>query len=186
MSARGPIAQKLAQRARAVHANPMRFLAALPLILASCIDFSLTPKNKRDGGVASGDLPDAAGDGGTIGLGCGTDVSSGATLCLGVTACPGLVIDSAAFPQCGFRLTGGSTLDLECVCSGYLCPVGVATSCTAAKQLLQNQTQPGVCLQLGEGRCVSGTPVKPPNSGCDKTCASQCGGDPTCIQGCGC
>ena len=178
--------EKLARAGAIGHASTMRFFAVACLMLASCIDFSITPKNKSDGGIATGLSPDAATDGGTLGLGCGEERSTGATLCLGVTACPGLVVDTAAFPGCGFRITGGNTLDLECACSGYLCPLGVATSCSVAKQLLQNQTQPGVCLQLGEGRCVEGAPLNPSHPGCDKTCASQCGGNPTCIQGCGC
>ena len=166
----------------------MRVLCLGLLMLASCIDFSVGPKGSDAGPTsdASTAKDAAASDGGTsAGINCGKDPQTGQELCLGLSSCPGLVVDQNTFPGCGFRVTGSSTIDLECSCSSMICPLGTATSCAQAKTLLASQTYAGVCVQVSEGRCTSGTPQTPP-SNCDKTCASQCGGDPTCLQGCGC
>jgi hypothetical protein len=85
----------------------------------------------------------------------------------------------------------GATLDLECVCGDSLCPIGVATNCNDAQKLLGAQSALLVCQQVNDGRCVT-LSVDAGNSGgatsttCDHTCQSECGGDPSCMQICGC
>jgi len=170
----------------------MRAFALLPLALCSCIGLSLGQGGSSDAGSSSssttGTSDASAEGGGATGINCGQDTTTGVTLCLGISTCPGLTIDPDAMPGCGFRVSGGgATLDLECVCNDYVCPVGVATSCAQAKTLLSSQTEPQVCTQVNDGRCVQGTPTTPPpSSSCDKTCESECGGDPSCIKACGC
>jgi hypothetical protein len=104
-------------------------------------------------------------------------------------------------PGCGFRIRPGGVIDLECLCSGVLCPIGVADTCDQALSLLdQQQTSLMVCEQANEGRCVqlgpdggsaettgaSSTSNTAVSSTCDKTCESECAGEPDCIQLCGC
>lgn len=128
------------------------------LLLSSCIGFNVG-QNGQDAGTSN---PPPAGDasseggGGAVGTGCGKDPESGATLCLGISTCPSLTIDSEAFPGCGFRITGGSAIDLECACTQYVCPIGVATTCAQAQALMANQTAATVCVQVSEGRCTGG------------------------------
>jgi hypothetical protein len=165
-----------------------RFAPLIALSLVGCLDFSIGGKGDAgtvDGSATKTDATTTADASTTTGISCGQDPQTGETLCLGLSTCPGLTVDQNEFPGCGFRVTGGSTVDLECACSGYVCPIGIATSCAQAKSLLASQTFAGVCVQVSEGRCTSGNAKAPPNN-CDKTCASQCGGDPTCLQGCGC
>lgn len=168
----------------------MRALALTLLLSAGCIDFSLGQGSKgADGGASasSSSGSDAATDAGPAGLGCGQDPNTGATLCLGISSCPGLTVDTQAYPGCGFRVSGGNAIDLECACNDYVCPLGVATTCAQASKLMADQSQALVCAQIGEGRCTMGTPVtQPPASTCDKVCQSECGGDPNCIRACGC
>jgi hypothetical protein len=110
-------------------------------------------------------------------------------LCAAVSLCPTLSVNRDQFPDCGFRVQG-DVLDLECVCNGEICPMGVATSCAQAQQLMSTQTELSVCSQVSEGRCTGGTPAPPSSSGtsgtCDHQCQAQCGGDPSCYQMCGC
>ncbi len=138
----------------------MRVAALGLLLLASCLDFSVGPKGSDAGASSdsSAAKQDAAvADGGSsVGINCGKDPQTGAELCLGLGSCPGLVVDQNTFPGCGFRVTGGSTIDLECACSGFICPLGTATSCAQAKSLMGNQTYAGVCVQVSEGRCTGG------------------------------
>ncbi|HEX8793880.1 MAG TPA: hypothetical protein VF765_23215 [Polyangiaceae bacterium] len=152
-----------------------------------------------DGGVAS-----AAGDGGAVvfqeagvdagGTGCGTDSTSGITLCTGLNACQGLTVDQGAFGGCGFRMGGSSPYDLECLCpGGELCPIGAPTSCETAAQLLQQeQSALVVCQQASMGGCLS--PAGSGGSGSSsgglsaacQTCVDNCGGTPACYMSCGC
>jgi hypothetical protein len=130
----------------------------------------------------------SSGGGATSGTNCATDPASGVTLCEGIAQCPGLLVDQGAFPGCGFRMNAASAYDLECDCGGLLCPVGAATSCNDAVQLLdQAQSSLAVCEQANSGTCM---PLAGGGGGsqgtCDKTCESQCAGDPNCIQMCGC
>jgi hypothetical protein len=128
--------------------------------------------------------------GATSGTGCTTDPQSGVTLCEQITACPGVDVDQGAFPGCGFRMSASSMFDLECGCGDSLCPIGTPTSCTTAQQLLdQGQSSIVVCEQLDQGTCL---PLGGPDAGtgtsngCDKQCESECAGEPSCIQMCGC
>jgi hypothetical protein len=155
----------------------------------------------------AGSSTSTAGDGGTVtyseagvdagGTGCGTDPTTGITLCTGLNACPGLTVDQGAYGGCGFRQGGASPYDLECLCSGgQLCPIGAATSCQTAQQLLaQGQSALVVCQQVSTGGCLS--PAGSSSGGGSgsssgglseecQTCVSGCGGTPACYQSCGC
>jgi len=156
---------------------------------------------------ASSSATDAAGDGSAVafqeagvdagGTGCGTDQTTGITLCTGLDACPGLTVDQGAYGGCGFRQGGASPYDLECVCSsGQLCPIGAATSCETAQQLLQQeQSALVVCQQVSTGGCLSpassssgggsGSSSGGLSAAC-QTCVDSCGGTPACYQSCGC
>ena len=113
---------------------------------------------------------------------------TGVTLCAGVDTCPAVTVDPSAWPNCGFRV-GGTTLDLECLCANAICPIGVATTCSQASQLLTAQNELSVCQQVSENRCVSTLTAPeagtvPP--GCDRNCQIGCGTAPDCLQVCGC
>ena len=153
------------------------------IALLGCV---LPKSTGSDAGAAAAAASEAGSDVTATGAYCGRDPESGATLCSAISLCPSLVIDSDAWPGCGFRVNG-AVIDMECACSGALCPIGVAPSCADAARLLGGQTQPQVCLQVGDGRCVTpaarGTGT---TSSCDRDCAAQCGGDPSCVQICGC
>jgi hypothetical protein len=138
-----------------------------------------------DGGTSSTSDASTAQDSGATGAGCTNDLGGGVKLCTYISSCPQLGVDHDKFPDCGFRIRGDA-LDLECVCNGVLCPMGVPTSCAQATQLMNAQTEIGVCQQVAEDRCT--TLQAPSNGGttCDKNCESQCFGDSSCIKGCGC
>lgn len=147
-----------------------------------------------DGGAGSSSSASSASgttsaDAGATGSDCITEGQTGATLCTGISTCPGLVVDHDVFPTCGFR-PGGAVLDLECACQTSLCPVGVAKTCDDAKKLLAAQNETTVCTQVNEGRCTGGGAPATASSAqkptCDKQCASECGGAPGCIAMCGC
>jgi len=146
-----------------------------------------------EGGGSGGSATTTAAAGGSTtaqGSNCGTDPDTSAVLCLGSNVCPGLTIDSSAFPGCGFRVNG-SAVDIECSCSGFLCPLGAA-SCADAQSKLSNENLGVVCSQLGSAACVQGTPVAASSSSssaggtCDQSCLAGCAGEPICIQNCGC
>ena len=124
------------------------------------------------------------------GSNCGTDPDTSAVLCLGSGVCPGLTIDSEVYPGCGFRVNG-TAVDIECSCSGWLCPLGAASCSDAQATKLASASAGVICSELGNGICVQGTPVSSAagsSSGgtCDTTCRTECAGEPTCIQACGC
>jgi hypothetical protein len=138
------------------------------------------------------------------GTGCGTDPTTGVTLCTGTTECPGVTFNPSVFPGCGFYISGLS-LDLECLCADYLCPVGAATTCTEAAALLQASNEGTVCAEISSNGCSqipvggtggtagtggsggsAGSGPSDAGAGCDKTCESMCAGEPDCIQLCGC
>jgi hypothetical protein len=135
-----------------------------------------------------------AGTGATTTVGgteCGVDPETSATLCLGNNACPGVTIDTEVYPGCGFRING-TAVDIECSCSGFLCPLG-ATSCGDATTKLAADNVGVVCAQVSAGTCTQGTPVASSSTSsssgsgtCDTTCRDECGGEPTCLQQCGC
>jgi hypothetical protein len=142
-------------------------------------------------GAASTASSSGAGGTATSGTGCVTDPQSGITLCELISNCPGVDVDQGAFPGCGFRLRGPSLYDLECGCGDSLCPIGTPTSCATAQQLLsQEGSSLGVCEQVSDGTClplaVDGGASSTTSTTCDTGCESECGGDPDCMQLCGC
>jgi hypothetical protein len=139
------------------------------------------------------------GGGTTQGIDCGADPTTGVTLCLGISSCSGLSIDTEVYPGCGFRVNGAA-IDVECVCGDFLCPLGPTPTCDAAQQLLAQDNEGVVCAQASAGQCTevaAGASASASSSSgagggmnagsCDPTCEQECDGDPTCIQyTCGC
>jgi hypothetical protein len=172
----------------------------LAAFLAGCLQIGTGtgsgtgPGSAADSGTPGTSLPrSAVSDAGPTGSNCFALPGTQAVLCEQVDTCPGLLVDPGAFPDCGFRVRasggppGGGALDLECLCGTALCPIGVPTTCSEAKQLLLGQTVLGVCIQQDEGRCVELLPADAgQNSACDRSCADSCAGAPSCIQLCGC
>jgi len=171
--------------------------------LSGCV----MPSSTSDAGSSS--LPVTGGEGGLpasdMGTGCGSDPTTGVTLCTSTTACPSVTVDESVFPECGFLLSSGATY-LVCLCSGYLCPIGAGqpTSCADAASLLAAGNQGIACGQASDGKCeaLSSGSVTPTmeggiaptttdsglsgSSGCDTNCEAMCGGEPDCVQMCGC
>jgi hypothetical protein len=188
-------------------------LAGLLVSSASSLSGCVMPSSTPDAGTAN--IPTPGTDSGTlgssaVGTGCGTDTTTGVTLCTGTSACPGLTVDESVFPECGFYFSNGAAY-LACLCSGYLCPIGQGqpTSCGAASSLLAAGNQGIACGEASNGGCdalSTGTSptadsgggsgsidggaisadVGSGSGGCDEGCESMCGGDPDCIQMCGC
>ena len=162
-------------------------LTVLALALAGC---GLIQALEGGGGTGGTSAAGTGGASGTpAGIDCGVDPETSATLCLGNTVCPGLLVSTEVYPACGFRVSG-TIVDIECSCNGFLCPLG-ATTCADAKAKLADQNYGVVCAQVSGGACAQGTPVggsSASSSGgtCDTTCRSECAGEPTCIQQCGC
>src|SRR5215472_13014461 len=160
-------------------------LAVPAFLLLACSDMRLNTGSqaRTDAGPPPNPVDAASADAPT-GVGCGTDPNTGATLCLGISSCPNLSIDPGAYPDCGFRVLPG-VIDIECSCSGELCPLGTATSCTEAARLLREQNEGVVCQQIVEGRCTGGSPSGTQDAGagtCDPSCRDSCAGSPPCIQ----
>ena len=131
------------------------------LACCSCMGFNIIP-SIGDSTSSSGSDASATTDGNeggeasVAGNGCGVDPDTGITLCLGISTCPNLTIDTDVFPGCGFRIhSAADVIDLECACYGQICPIGVATTCDQAAALLKNQSQYTVCMQVSEGRCTT-------------------------------
>ncbi len=139
----------------------------------------------------------AALTGSATGTGCGTDPTTGVTLCISTSECPSVTVDQSVFPQCGFYITGGSVF-LACLCSNYLCPIGLPATCDQAELLLQASNEGMVCGEASNNGCtVITSPATSTSaatsdsdagsgSGCDPSCESDCAGEPDCIQLCGC
>jgi hypothetical protein len=166
----------------------MRWFVCLAALVAldGCVNFGLDPSadGGADGGAdAAASSSDADLDA-TSGSNCATDPLSGAVLCAAISLCPQTKVDRDQFPDCGFRIHGDA-IDLECSCQGALCAMGSAATCEQAAALLSGQSEQGVCTQVSEGRCI-GQPQPSGSSNCDPSCASDCAGDPTCMQMCGC
>jgi hypothetical protein len=154
---------------------------------AACLQLE-TSANDAGASSASGAAGSAAGDAGDdapSGTGCVVDSASGVTLCTGISACAGVAIDHDVYPDCGFRVPA-SSLEVDCVCGDFLCPLGVALSCTALQALLNSQSEIVACSQASEGRCAETRPPTPPSGTCDRNCLSMCAGDPGCFVLCGC
>ncbi len=167
------------------------FVAAC-LATSGCVGFNLGTgsDDTTDAGTTSTDTTDG---GGSTGVDCITESTTGATLCTGNSSCGTLAVDHDVYPDCGFRVVGANaTLDIECACQdGNLCPVGIASSCTEASTMLQDQSEQTVCAQISEGRCSqplgssTGTTGAAQNA-CNANCESTCAGAPACIAACGC
>lgn len=174
--------------------------------LASGCDVAQALSSAGSGSGGSTSAATTGASGTTMGLDCGQDPATGAVLCLGISSCPNVIVDTEALPGCGFRIDG-SALDLECSCSDSLCPLGPAVTCADAQALIMNSNEGTVCAQLAGGTCQSVTTTtvatttatatsattatatsaaSTGSSTCDQTCYMDCGGDPTCIQFCGC
>jgi len=175
--------------------------ALLATLLPGCL--SLLPTETGDGGTSSTSSSSSSsggtstgssssgGTGATSGTNCTTDPQSGITLCEEIANCPNVDVDQGAFPGCGFRMNASSIYDLECDCGDALCPIGTPVSCATALQLLNQQgSSLSVCQQVDEGSCISlvadGGASSSTSSSCDKACEAMCGGNPDCIQLCGC
>lgn len=157
--------------------------------LSACLQLGQTLDSGAGSASAgsAGTTPDSDASAPATGTGCGVDPSSGVSLCLGISSCPGVVVDPDLYPGCGYRISG-TTIDLECLCDDSLCPMGSAASCLDAKALLADQSALAVCVGIADGLCttVKQTSSSSMTSTCDKDCRSECGGDPNCITLCGC
>jgi hypothetical protein len=171
-------------------------LSGLFISSVSSLSGCVMPSATSDAGTTS------TGDGGalgsdTSGTGCGTDPTTGVTLCVGTSECPSLGVDQSVFPECGFYFTDGS-IYLACLCANYLCPIGQPATCDQAAALLQSTNEGTVCGESTSNGCMevssgavstsSDTAATTTDAGssCDESCYSTCGGDPDCIQLCGC
>jgi hypothetical protein len=156
----------------------------LATLLAGCLQLDL---GQTDAGTTASSSATAAADAGASvlsGTSCAMDSASSTTLCTSIDRCPGLAVDHDIYPDCGFRVPAVS-FDLECVCGDFLCSMGTALTCAQAGALLADGSELAVCTQLSEGRCAARATSKPASS-CDRTCASECTGDPGCLVLCGC
>jgi hypothetical protein len=128
-----------------------------------------------------------------LGADCIAETTTGVQICSAISICPNVVVDHDVYPDCGWRIRG-QALDLECACSGVVCPLGSPATCDQAAKLLADQTEQIVCQQVNEGRCTPGTATagSSGSSGttttgsCDTTCAGECHNDPSCLRLCGC
>jgi hypothetical protein len=162
-------------------------LVAVSAAIAGCVQLGTGTDAGTDAGATSVTTGTATSAAMPQGLECFADVQTQTTLCDGISTCPTVTVDPGVFPDCGFRIHAGSVLDLECLCDGTsLCPVGVPTTCAQAAQLLADQNVFQVCEQEAEGFCIDLVTPPTSSSSCDKSCESQCGGDPSCMQLCGC
>jgi hypothetical protein len=165
----------------------MRALLPLSAIcLTSCLQIGTTGDTDAGAGAAgNAALTTDAAVTPSGGSGCATDSVSGAMLCTAFDQCPGLVIDHDVYPDCGFRVPSTS-IDVECVCGDFLCPVGAVLNCGQAKVLLSEQSEVATCVQQNEGRCAPRATPKPGSMTCDTNCADACAGDINCRKLCGC
>jgi hypothetical protein len=156
----------------------------LLLLPASCLQIgSSSDVDAGAGSVSVGDAQAEATP--TGGSGCAMDLVSGATLCTSFDQCPGLAVDHDLYPDCGFRAPS-TTIDLECVCGDFLCPVGAVLNCAQAKMLLADQSEVTTCVQQSEGRCAARSTSNKADASCDSNCAQACAGDINCRKLCGC
>lgn len=153
----------------------VRALLALALSLGSCIQNPTS--NSSDAGAAA------------TGVNCGTDPTSGVTLCLGTTQCPGGDIPQDTLEGCGYQ-TVVPSFDLECLCNGTsLCPIGVAATCADVSTLIGKRTLADICNQISDGTCKPVAASAPSGTGgssstCAPTCTQDCAGSPICLTSC--
>jgi hypothetical protein len=155
-------------------------------LLPACLELGKVLDSGAGAAGSAGTTADSDAAAPATGTNCGVDPSSGISLCLGISSCPGVLVDPDQYPGCGYRISG-DIIDLECLCDDSLCPMGAAASCLDAKALLMDQSAQGVCAGVADGSCtvVKETPVVS-SSTCDKDCRSGCGADLNCITLCGC
>ena len=179
----------------------MRILAPVAVFLfAACVTAGcslaqqLTNGGGGGGGAAASDAGhDADADAGVNGAGCGIDSTSGAQLCVATTLCPSVVVDTQAFPHCGFRIKAGAS-ELVCGCGESICSMGPFTTCAQAASLLSSQTEGSVCAQVANGGCTIGSPGSSSSGAsgsgggptCDHKCLQECGSGAGCASVCGC
>jgi hypothetical protein len=167
-------------------------VAAGAVFLVSVASGCLQISTGADAGTESSGATGTTGASATLtGENCATDSTGTVTLCQGISTCPGVTVDPGAFPNCGFLVDGTSVLDVECVCSDSLCPIGVPQTCADVTALLNAQTELGICSQVSEGRCIS--LIAPTvdasttsTSTCTSDCQMECSGEPDCLVACGC
>jgi hypothetical protein len=173
---------------------PVALFAFAACIALGCALQQNAPSGGGTGSAAGSDGgTDGSADSGVVGAGCGIESGSGTQLCIATSLCPKVVVDTQAFPHCGFRIRGGSS-ELVCACTDQICSMGAFTTCAQAAALLKAQTEQQVCTQVGEGRCSAAVPAagSSGSSGssskptCDKQCLSECGGGSACASICGC
>lgn len=164
--------------------RPLACLAAL-LTLGGCLQFGLDPSTDGGADGGAGSASDASPRAPT-GADCAQDQLTGVVLCAENSLCPDVRVDRDKFPNCGYRVQG-TVIDLQCDCQGALCSMGSAATCEQAATLLAQQSEQWVCTQVSEGRCF-GEPIRDSgsSSSCDRSCANDCAGVPTCLQMCGC
>ncbi len=103
------------------------------------------------GGSTSATKPaDASTEASITGVGCGQDLQTHAKLCSGVSACPGLLVDPDQYPGCGFV---PGTMNISCLCTDVLCPMGTPKTCDEAAKLLDSSNVLLVCSQASEQIC---------------------------------
>ncbi|MDB5218331.1 MAG: hypothetical protein JWO86_6258 [Myxococcaceae bacterium] len=174
---------------------PLAALSACLVLGCGIAQLSQGGGGGTSGGAADGGT-DATVEAGVQGANCGIESGSGQQLCQATSICPTLVVDTQAFPHCGFRIKGGAT-ELICACGQLLCSMGTYTTCTQAAALLTSQTEQQVCTQLAEDRCSPGAAASSSGSSgtsgssgatgtCDHQCLSDCGGGGGCASICGC
>ena len=166
-------------------------VAAGAVFLVSVASGCLQISTGADAGTESSGATGTTGASATLtGENCATDSTGTVTLCQGISTCPGVTVDPGAFPNCGFLVDGTSVLDVECVCSDSLCPIGVPQTCADVTALLNAQTELGICSQVSEGRCISLITTVDASttstSTCTPDCQSECSGEPDCLVACGC
>ncbi|HEX4339094.1 MAG TPA: hypothetical protein VH062_24470 [Polyangiaceae bacterium] len=130
---------------------------------------------------------------------CFTETASGLKICKGSTLCPGYVLDTGLWPDCGFVSSGAtaSEIDVECVCrtQNVLCPVSVMSTCAAMMlQVTNNQSEDNLCTNLSASSfatCRDLNSVSPTGIGgaggaanCDQNCIATCANAPACVAGC--
>ncbi len=172
------------------------FLVAGIVAVASFAVACNIPEVATGGGGSPWGGSDAGGEGGAGGSGtggggpgknCTIPTTAGAYLCTGLAACPSVTVNQGTLAGCGFLTNSSAPFDVECECSGYLCPLGPASSGAAVAQLIAGGSSVAVCNQLSTGGCrYEGIATGSGSGGCNTACESQCVGDPTCIAGCGC
>jgi hypothetical protein len=169
--------------------------AVLSVALVGCIFVDPPPPGEGAGNPGSGKGSSVGGDGGkgdggaVKGVDCNVPTTFGVTLCQAVNKCPSATVNQGSWMGCGYWVNG-SVLDLECECSGFLCPIGSVATCAEASELLLTSSATNVCAAASQGTCKNelfSPDASSSSPNCDQTCLSMCpSGDQTCIEYCGC